>query len=97
MHRKYGTRGLRVIGIAPLTGGPNGLHAFIRRHGLTYPTLVDAGEKVVRSYGVREYPTLVLIDGSRRVRWIRNGYRAGVEQQAEDHVKQLLNPRARKR
>jgi hypothetical protein len=39
----------------------------VRRYGVTHPVVVDAGHRVWSAYGVRAWPTLVLVDPEGRV------------------------------
>ena len=47
---------------------------FRDRHGLTYPILLDVGDKIAELYGLEAYPTNVIIDGTGVVRYIDAGF-----------------------
>ncbi len=54
---------------------------FVKRHGVTFPVLLDVGAKVARSYGVKGLPCNFLIDKNGVVRevilgWIDEEYLA---------------------
>jgi peroxiredoxin len=91
LHRKYAARGLRVLGITPLDGPVTELHGFVRRHGLTYGSVVDPEEKVFSRYRMKGYPATVLLDRNGVVRWIGRGFRGGDEKILERRVRQALD------
>jgi peroxiredoxin len=90
LHRKYFARGLRVIGVTPLKAPVSDIRAFVDRHGVTYPTLVDPDEKVISRYGFRSYPTTVLIDHRGVVRSVHTGFRIGDEKALEERIRSML-------
>jgi peroxiredoxin len=54
---------------------------FRDKHKLTYPVLVDVGDKVAQNYGVMGFPTNVVIDQKCVVRLVEAGFNAaGLEQ-----------------
>lgn len=80
LQRKYAGKGLRVVGITPLNDTVSQLHAFVvRRHGISYPTLVDPGDTAAKLYGLQKYPLTVLIDQRGAIRFVQNGFREGDE------------------
>jgi cytochrome c biogenesis protein CcmG/thiol:disulfide interchange protein DsbE len=50
---------------------------FRDQHKLTYPVLVDAGDKVAQKYGVMAFPTNVIIDRKGVVRVVETGFNPG--------------------
>ena len=48
--------------------------AFVRKHGLTYPVLVDAADRVATIYAVGPVPTNAVIGRDGRLRYLRGGY-----------------------
>jgi peroxiredoxin len=89
LHDTYRKRGVRIVGVTPLTPLEE-IHGFVARHGLTYPIAVDPGENVVRRYGLRGYPALVLLDRRGVVRWTHPGYKTGDERTVERKIAALL-------
>jgi len=89
LHRTYQGRGVRVVGVTPLTPLEE-IRAFVTRHGLTYPIAVDPGEKVIRRYGLQGYPALVLLDRRGVIRWTHPGYRPSDERTLEARLRALL-------
>jgi peroxiredoxin len=47
---------------------------FRAQHKLTYPILVDAGDRVAGKYGVTGFPTNVVIDQKGVVRLVETGF-----------------------
>lgn len=47
---------------------------FRDQHKLTYPVLLDVGDKVAQTYGVMAFPTNVVIDQKGVVRLIEAGF-----------------------
>lgn len=54
---------------------------------LPFPIVLDSTGKTVRSYGVRGYPTLVLIDPDGKVAHVELGAGGGVEKMLEQKLK----------
>ena len=79
-----------MIGVAPLSGTVAELHDFVRKHGITYPTLVDPREKTAKQYGLRTFPLSVLIDRRGVVRSVHSGFRAGEERLLEERIRTML-------
>lgn len=69
----YKGKGARVIGINSEAIGP-GMMAFLETSwGFRYPTLGDGALEAAQAYGVRAYPTLVVIDREGVVRSVHSG------------------------
>ena len=76
LQSKYGTLGLEVIGVTCNEASPDQRRAvastYQRTHRLNYLLYVEPGAepgKVMRRFGVENYPSLVLINGSGAVLW----------------------------
>jgi peroxiredoxin len=74
--QKYRRRGVVVIGVDAGERGAQALKAqqFRDRHGLTYPILVDTGNRVLQRYRVMAFPTSVVIDQRGIVRLTETGF-----------------------
>jgi cytochrome c biogenesis protein CcmG, thiol:disulfide interchange protein DsbE len=71
--RRHKDRGLVVIGVA--TSDQPGLAArFAAAHGLSYPIVYDAGDRVAALYGVSSLPTVVVVDAGGNVVEVHTGY-----------------------
>lgn len=49
--------------------------AFMKKKGYGFHVLLDADSAIANDYGVRGIPTIVAVDKTGVVRWIRVGYR----------------------
>ena len=81
LHRKYGARGLVVLGLTDFEGNIEGsaasraeetayLRRFKREKGIAYGFAVSDDKKTALNYGVVSIPTAVLLDRRGRVRFI---------------------------
>jgi len=66
LQEKYGSRGLRVIGIAVQSGWAQDIKPYVERYKIKYQILVG-NDDVVERYGVFAFPTVYLIDKDVRV------------------------------
>ncbi len=62
MLRKFRDRGVEVMGVIAGSDDAAEAEKIIRANGITYPVLVDTDRDVYGSYGIRVYPTTVIID-----------------------------------
>ncbi len=99
MSRKYGERGLVILGLTTYQGRGDGrpmsppeelvfLKQFKKQTGASYGFAVTVAETNEDNYGVANFPTAVLIDRRGRVRLISIG--AGGERELEAAIKKLL-------
>lgn len=90
LYDKYRKQGFVIVGIAGDKDGAKAVKPFVRKYKLTYPLLTDVSGKVQRTYGVRGYPTLYLIDKEGVIRSTHIGYTPGLERNLENEIKALL-------
>lgn len=71
MHRFYGKRGLRVVGLGVRQGGQtlDSVRKAAESHGMTYPVLFDSEGKGQELFEVGALPTAVLISGAGEILW----------------------------
>ncbi|MHC4850798.1 MAG: redoxin family protein, partial [Planctomycetota bacterium] len=73
LEHQFADRPLAVVGVH--TGkftaehDPDHVTAAVQQHGIRHPVLVDRDMSVWRAYGVRSWPTLVLVDGAGKIRF----------------------------
>lgn len=76
--QKFRDQGVVVVGIN--TGEESSPRAkadgFKKKHGLTYPILLDETGKVTAAYQVQGFPTNVIIDRQGKLRYIEPGFNA---------------------
>src|SRR5436309_1453779 len=60
LHEKFGSRGLKVIGVAVESGWAKDIKPHVAKLGIKYPVLVGT-EKIVAQYEMIGFPTTYLI------------------------------------
>lgn len=74
LHDRYADRGLTVLAIS--YEPPAKMQPFLEEHGYTMAVGSDPEKAVVAAYGVRSWPTTVLLDKEGRVAYVGNPYGA---------------------
>jgi len=91
-HRRYGERGLTVIGVhTPETAferDPENVRRFLAEEGITYPVVVDGDFTTWNAYGNRAWPAWYLVDKSGIIRWSHVG--EGAYDETERQIESLL-------
>jgi cytochrome c biogenesis protein CcmG, thiol:disulfide interchange protein DsbE len=64
--RRYESKGLVVLGVN-VSDPPNVIKQYASQKGLSYPMLVESGSTVSESYGVKNLPSLVILDKEGKV------------------------------
>jgi cytochrome c biogenesis protein CcmG/thiol:disulfide interchange protein DsbE len=59
--RRFGKKGLVVLGVN-VSDSPEVIKAYAAQKGLSYPMVLDPGSTVSGRYGVKQLPSLVVID-----------------------------------
>ena len=67
LHQELGDEGLAIIGVNVDPGGAERAARFAEQQGLGFIILHDPEQRVAGSYGVRGYPTTVVIDRAGRI------------------------------
>lgn len=99
LQQRYGTNGLQVVGIAYEKGTPaeqaQEVNRVKQRLRINYTLLLGGGDgtpcPVREQFGVRAYPTLVLVDDTGRILWRAEGF----ERQQIADLDTLLRQRLR--
>lgn len=91
LHRKYYSQGLRLIGVTQMNPTAAEVKAFLKKHGVTYPIVLDPGEKVGARYRLEGHPTGILIDRKGVVRYVHTGFLQGDETEIEAAVRAVLS------
>ena len=102
MQRKYGARGLTVLGLTTYQGKGDGrpmtppqelafLRQYKKRLGASYGFAITAAEANEENYGVNSFPTAVLLDRRGRVRLISVGASNEEARLLEATVRKLLD------
>jgi peroxiredoxin len=93
--QELGDDGLLVVGVnTDPASARSKIKPYVRRHRLTYPTVLDPDNNVLDAYNpTRELPYAVLIDRDGNIFKTFSGYRTGDEKMVEEYVRQLLDGR----
>jgi peroxiredoxin len=78
-----------VVGISE-DDEPDGIKAFAKETGATFPLAWDANKNVASGYHPESMPTSFIVDKNKLVRFVHDGFRPGDEKMIEGQVKQLL-------
>ena len=74
LQKKYGDKGLAVIGVSVDEQGPEVVKKFVKRFGMNYP-VVMGNEKIAEAYGgIVAIPTTFVIDREGRIAGKHLGY-----------------------
>lgn len=96
LHRTYFAEGLRILAVTQMNPEPAQIRAFRKHHDVTYPAVLDPGEKVGRRYLLEGHPTSILVDQKGVVRAVHTGYVKGDEAVLEQEIRRLLGLETRK-
>ncbi len=72
MDKRYGGQGFAVVGLNQEPYDAPKVKAFLRKHELTFPSVIDLGA-IARDYGVVSFPTSFLVGRDGRVRRVWRG------------------------
>ncbi|MCP8304775.1 MAG: redoxin family protein [archaeon] len=77
IEEKYAGKPVVVIGVHSAKfyneNDPDNIREAIQRYGIEHPVVVDKDMKIWRSYGVRGWPTIVIMDSSGKVVYHQSG------------------------
>ncbi len=96
LQRRYGSKGLVVVGIAAQEQGePASVASHIRfitnRNGVNYPIVMEQGNQpVVQAFRVGAFPTLFLLDENGREVWRSEGLSPDSKKKLEEELKRRL-------
>lgn len=89
LHQRYQDAGFSVLGVN-VEGDRKPAEKIAAKSKVTFPVLIDAGQKVSESYELEAMPTTVVVDRNGKVRYVHRGYKSGDEAKYIDVVKQLI-------
>jgi peroxiredoxin len=90
LHKAYYGQGLRIVGVTQMDPTVPEVRAFLRKYGITYPVILDRGEKIGKHYRLEGHPTGVLIDRKGIVRFVHTGFLKGDEKLLEEAIRAVL-------
>ncbi len=88
INSKYGKQGLQVLGVSA-DDSERSLNAFSDWHRINYPMSM-AGDAILKDYGIRSLPVMLLIDRTGRVADVYIGFTNDIARAMENRVKELL-------
>lgn len=89
IHQRYQDTGFAVLGVN-VEGEASAARKITDKTKVTFPVLIDAGQKVSEEYEVEAMPSTVVVDRDGVVRYIHRGYKPGDEAKYLQVVKQLI-------
>jgi len=89
LHHRYVDTGFAVLGIN-VEGEADPAQEIVDRTKVTFPILIDDGQKVSEMYNLEAMPSTVVVDRDGVVRYIHRGYKPGDEAKYVEVVKQLI-------
>ncbi|MHB0912404.1 MAG: TlpA disulfide reductase family protein [Armatimonadota bacterium] len=90
LHKKYGKKGLAVVGIALDSGSRADVKKFVKEKKLSYILLVDEKGVAKKQYGIRPIPVTVLVDKQGKVAETYVGYSKDLDKTLEKKIESLL-------
>ena len=89
LHREYASQNLVILGIN-MDEDPQEVAAFVKDMGIDYPVLLDRGNAISASFGVRGIPFFCLIDQKGRLVKQWEGITFTIEKEWRQAIDQLL-------
>jgi len=90
LHQRYGSKGLRVLGVSVDQGNTDKVLRYVTREGLGFSVAHDPANSIQRVFGVVGVPETYLIDGSGRIVWKTAGNIHGALPAARAAIEQAL-------
>jgi len=89
LHHRYEDTGFAVLGVN-VEGEVEPAQNIVDKTNVTFPILIDDGQKVSEMYNLEAMPSTVVVDRDGVVRYIHLGYKPGDEAKYVEVVKQLI-------
>jgi peroxiredoxin len=89
LHQRYGDSGLVVLGVN-VEGVAKSARVLADQVPVTFPLLIDEGQRVSTLYQLEAMPSTVVVDRDGVVRYVHRGYREGDESKYIDVVTSLI-------
>ncbi len=89
LHHRYEDTGFAVLGVN-VEGDSDSAREIVDKTNVTFPILLDAGQKVSELYSLEAMPSTVVVDRDGVVRYIHRGYKPGDEAKYVEVVKELI-------
>lgn len=89
LHHRYEDTGFAVLGVN-VEGEFGPAQEVVQKTNVTFPILIDDGQKVSEMYKLKAMPSTVVVDRDGVIRYIHHGYKPGDEAKYVEVVKQLI-------
>jgi len=89
LHHRYEDTGFAVLGVN-VEGVAEPAQEIVSKTNVTFPILIDDGQKVSEMYNLQAMPSTVVVDRDGVIRYIHHGYKPGDEAKYVEVVKQLI-------
>ncbi|MCB1684029.1 MAG: TlpA family protein disulfide reductase [Pseudomonadales bacterium] len=89
LHSRYEDTGFAVLGVN-VEGVVEPAMEIVQKTNVTFPILIDDGQRVSELYNLQAMPSTVVVDRDGVVRYIHLGYKPGDEAKYVEVVKQLI-------
>ncbi len=89
LHQRYVDTGFAVLGVN-VEGDAAPARALVEQIPVSFPVLVDEGQRVSELYRLEAMPSTVVVDRDGVVRYIHRGYKPGDEAKYVEVVKELI-------
>ena len=87
---RFKDKGVRVIGVTADTDHMEVIHKILNDHGIDYPVLLDPGRDIYGAYGIRVYPTTVIINRDGKITYGLPSHPLTYKKTLEVHIKYIL-------
>ena len=89
LHHRYEDTGFTVLGVN-VEGDSKPAQEIVDKTKVTFPVLIDEGQKVSELYDLEAMPSTIVIDRDGVIRYIHLGYKPGDESKYVEVVKKLI-------
>ena len=89
LHSRYEDTGFAVLGVN-VEGVVEPAMDIVQKTNVTFPILIDDGQRVSELYNLQAMPSTVVVDRDGVVRYIHLGYKPGDEAKYVEVVKELI-------
>ena len=89
LHQRYEDTGFAVLGVN-VEGEERPARELVEKTNVTFPVVIDDGQKVSELYDLKAMPSTVVVDRDGVVRYVHRGYKPGDEAKYVEVVKQLI-------
>lgn len=90
LYGKYRDRGVRIIGISAEVDAKESISAMVRDRGIEFPMLLDSEREVYGAFGIRVYPSTIIIDREGKFAHAIPGHALSYKLQIDGRLRYML-------